>query len=258
MKKNIIYTITGICIILAAITPVTGKNTTGKTNAAYVTQMKKSESQYVLSAKSTEKSYTAYVREDESNVVYIQDRKTDKVKKILVEPHLASGIMSIEWFDDQTIIVYSHVSPYIGCASVYDVSTKKLIMEKNCSKYSFGDTLKSFVYVESAPRNLGRDKIVNYKDKMVYQTKKNQSILDIVLNHKSNDIAMVVGQYADDSETQRLQVVILEKRGDKYLKVKSQKIKSSEVDSVRWKGDEKVVVVQNGQRQIVDVSRRIK
>lgn len=175
-----------------------------------------------------------------------------------MEPHLASGIMSIEWFDDQTIIVYSHVSPYIGCASVYDVSTKKLIMEKNCSKYSFGDTLKSFVYVESAPRNLGRDKIVNYKDKMVYQTKKNQSILDIVLNHKSNDIAMVVGQYADDSETQRLQVVILEKRGDKYLKVKSQKIKSSEVDSVRWKGDEKVVVVQNGQRQIVDVPRRIK
>ena len=148
MKKNIIYTITGICIILAATTPVTGKNTTGKTNAAYVTQMKKSESQYVLSAKSTEKSYTAYVREDESNVVYIQDRKTDKVKKILVEPHLASGIMSIEWFDDQTIIVYSHVSPYIGCASVYDVSTKKLIMEKNCSKYSFGDTLKSFVYVD--------------------------------------------------------------------------------------------------------------
>ena len=221
MKKNIIYTITGICIILAATTLVTGKNTTGKTNAAYVTQMKKSESQYVLSAKSTEKSYTAYVREDESNVVYIQDRKTDKVKKILVEPHLASGIMSIEWFDDQTIIVYSHVSPYIGCASVYDVSTKKLIMEKNCSKYSFGDTLKSFVYVESAPRNLGRDKIVNYKDKMVYQTKKNQSILDIVLNHKSNDIAMVVGQYADDSETQRLQVVILEKRASTRSLVRS-------------------------------------
>ena len=79
-----------------------------------------------------------------------------------MEPHLASGIMSIEWFDDQTIIVYSQChDPYIGCASVYDVSTKKLIMEKNRSKYSFGDTLKSFVYVESAPRNLGRDKIVN-------------------------------------------------------------------------------------------------
>ncbi len=258
MKKNIIYTITGICIILAATTLVTGKNTTGKTNAAYVTQMKKSESQYVLSAKSTEKSYTAYVREDESNVVYIQDRKTDKVKKILVEPHLASGIMSIEWFDDQTIIVYSHVSPYIGCASVYDVSTKKLIMEKYCSKYSFGDTLKSFVYVESAPRNLGKDKIINCKDKLVYQTKKNQCIQDIVLNPENNDIAMVVGKYADDSETQHLQVVILEKRGNKYTKVKSQKIKSDTIDSIRWKSNKKVVVVQNGQRQIVDVPRRIK
>ena len=258
MKKNIIYTITGICIILAATTLVTSKNTTDKANAAYVTQMKKSESQYVLSAKSTEKSYTAYVREDESNVVYIQDRKTDKVKKILVEPHLASGIMSIEWFDDQTIIVYSHVSPYIGCASVYDVSTKKLIMEKYCSKYSFGDTLKSFVYVESAPRNLGKDKIINCKDKLVYQTKKNQCIQDIVLKPENNDIAMVVGKYADDSETQHLQVVILEKRGNKYTKVKSQKIKSDTIDSIRWKSNKKVVVVQNGQRQIVDVPRRIK
>ena len=34
MKKNIIYTITGICIILAATTLVTSKNTTDKANAA--------------------------------------------------------------------------------------------------------------------------------------------------------------------------------------------------------------------------------
>lgn len=251
MKKNIIYTITGICIILAATTLVTTKNTTDKTNIVYATQMKQTEPQYVLSAKSTEESYKAYVREDESNVVYIQDRKTDKLKKILVEPHLASGIMSMEWFDDQKIIVYSHVSPFMGCVSVYDVSTKKLLLEKYCSKYSFGDTLDSFVYVKAAPHNSGKNKIINCKDKMVYQTKKNQGILDIVLNHKSNDIAMVVGQYADDSETQRLQVIILEKRGDKYLKVKSQKIKSSEVDSVRWKGDEKVIVIQNGKREII-------
>lgn len=251
MKKHIIYTITVICIILTATTLVTGKNTTGKTNAAYVTRMKQTESQYVLSAKSTKGSYRAYVRKDESKVLYIQDQKTDKMEKILVEPHLASGIMSMEWFDDQTIIVYSHISPHIGCASVYDVSTKKLIMEKYCSKYSFGNTLKSFVYVESAPRNLGRDKIVNYKDKMVYQTKKNQCIRDIVLNHKSNDIALVVGKYADDSETQHLQVEILEKRGNKYIKVKSQKLKSGTIDSIRWKNNKKVVVVQNGQREIV-------
>lgn len=251
MKKHIIYTITGICIILAGTTLVTTKNTTDKANAAYVTLMKQTESQYVLSAKSTKGSYRAYVREDESNVVYIQNEKTDKTEKILVEPHLASGIMSMEWFDDQTIIVYSHVSPYIGCASVYDVSTKKMIMEKYCSKYSFGNTLKSFVYVESAPRNLGRDKIVNYKDKLVYQTKKNQCIRDIVLNHENNDIALVVGKYADDSETQHLQVVILEKRGNKYTKVKSQKIKPREVDSIRWKGDKKVIVIQNGKREII-------
>ena len=251
MKKHIIYTITGICIILAGTTLVTTKNTTDKANAAYVTLMKQTESQYVLSAKSTKGSYRAYVREDESNVVYIQNEKTDKTEKILVEPHLASGIMSMEWFDDQTIIVYSHVSPYIGCASVYDVSTKKMIMEKYCSKYSFGNTLKSFVYVESAPRNLGRDKIVNYKDKLVYQTKKNQCIRDIILNHENNDIALVVGKYADDSETQHLQVVILEKRGNKYTKVKSQKIKPREVDSIRWKGDKKVIVIQNGKSEII-------
>ena len=93
--------------------------------------------------------------------------------------------------------------------------------------------------------------IVNYKDKLVYQTKKNQCIRDIVLNHENNDIALVVGKYADDSETQRLQVVFLEKRGNKYIKVKSQKIKPREVDSIRWKGDEKVIVIQNGKREII-------
>lgn len=251
MKKNIIYTITGFCIILAATTLVTGKNTTNKTNAAYVSQMKQNESQYVLSAKSTEGSYMAYVREDESKVLYIQNQKMDKMEKILVEPHLASGIMSMEWFDDQKIIVYSHVSPYIGCVSVYDASSKKLLLEKFCSKYSFGDTLKSFVYVEAAPRNLGGDKIINCKDKLVYQTKKNQCIQNIVLNHKNNDIALVVGKYADDSETQHLRVVILEKRGNKYIKVKSQKIKWDGVDYIRWKSNEKVIVVQNGKREIV-------
>lgn len=71
-----------------------------------------------------------------------------------------------------------------------------------------------------------------------------------------NDIAMVVGKYADDSETQHLQVVILEKRGNKYTKVKSQKIKSDTIDSIRWRSNKRVVVVQNGQRQIVAVSRK--
>lgn len=111
--------------------------------------------------------------------------------------------------------------------------------------------MKSFVYVEAAPRNLGGDKIINCKDKLVYQTKKNQCIQNIVLNHKNNDIALVVGKYADDSETQHLQVVILEKRGNKYIKVKSQKIKTDGVDDIRWKSNEKVIVFQNGKREIV-------
>ena len=81
MKKNIIYTITGICIILAATTPVTGKNTTGKTNAAYVTQMKNLSHNMYCRRNLQRKSYTAYVREDESNVVYIQDRKDRQSKK---------------------------------------------------------------------------------------------------------------------------------------------------------------------------------
>ena len=134
MKKTKLYTVTGICVILAAITLVTTKNTniTGAsgTKQTEIHQDKRiskqtfvndeagnragtsvnnkvkdaSASQPVLSAVSTQKSYNAYVCEDDSQLLYIQDQTTDKTQTITVEPHLATGIMSLEWLDDKMIV----------------------------------------------------------------------------------------------------------------------------------------------------------
>ena len=76
-----------------------------------------------------ESSYNAYVCEDDSQLLYIQDRATDKTQTITVEPHLATGIMSLEWPDDKMIVAFSHVSPFMGCMSVYDASTQELLLE---------------------------------------------------------------------------------------------------------------------------------
>lgn len=158
MKKTKLYTVTGICVILAAITLVTIKNTnitgasgtkqteihqdkriskqtfvndeTGNRAVTSVNNKVKdaSASQTVLSAVSTQKSYNAYVCEDDSQLLYIQDQATDKTQTITVEPHLATGIMSLEWLDDKMIVAFSHVSPFMGCMSVYDASTQELLL----------------------------------------------------------------------------------------------------------------------------------
>ena len=107
MKKTKLYTVTGICVIFAAITLVTTKNTniTGasgtkqteihqdkrvskqnfvndETGNRAVTSVNNkvgdaSASQPVLSAASTQKSYIAYVCVDDSQLVYILNQTTN-------------------------------------------------------------------------------------------------------------------------------------------------------------------------------------
>ncbi len=136
MKKTKLYIVTGICVILAAITLVTTKNTnitgasgtkqteihqdkriskqtfvndeTGNRAVTSVNNKVKdaSASQPVLSAVSTQKSYNAYVCEDDSQLLYIRIRRQTRPQTITVEPHLATGIMSLEWLEDKMIVAF--------------------------------------------------------------------------------------------------------------------------------------------------------
>lgn len=210
-----------------------------------------SASQPVLSAVSTQKSYNAYVCEDDSQLLYIQDQTTDKTQMITVKPHLATGIMSLEWLDDKMIVAFSHVSPFMGCMSVYDASTQELLLEKYCSSYAFGDTLDSLAYVEATSGDSGNHKLLNSEDKLLYQTGKKERITNIAVNHTNGDIAIVVGKYLKDGETQKFHVVILAKRGDKYIKVKTQRVKLNSVNSVQWKDDEQIIITNDAGKEVI-------
>lgn len=281
MKKTKLYTITGICVILAAITLVTTKHT----NITGASGMKQTEihqdkriskqtsandeigsqavtsvnnnaedtsaSKSVLSAVSTQKSYNAYVCVDDSQLLYIQDQTTDKTQTISVEPHLATGIMFLEWLDDKTVVAFSHVSPFMGCMSVYDVVTQKLLLEKYCSSYAFGDTLDSLVYVEATSGDSGNHKLLNDEDELLYQTGKRERISNIAVNNTNGDIAIIIGKYLKDGESQEFHVVLLAKSGDKYTKVKTQKVKLNSVHSVEWKDDEQIIITNDAGKELI-------
>lgn len=275
MKRNTCYIIAGICAVITAVFLVANINLASVSgveqekihreremsadnghdskgiesvndNAEQVSAAKP-----VLSAVSMQGSYKAYVCEGDSQIVYIQDQRTDKVKKLSVEPHLATGIISLEWFDDKTMVVFSHVSPYMGCMSVYDISTLEPLLEKYCSEYSFGSTLESLIYTETAPGNLGKTKIRNYEDELVYQTRKKEQITNFAVNEKNSAIAIVVGRYLKDWETQEFRVELLEKIRGRYVKIKKQKVKLNHVDSIQWKGNKEVVVVHGSKKEII-------
>ncbi len=139
----------------------------------------------------------------------------------------------------------------MGCMSVYDASTQELLLEKYCSSYAFGDTLDSLAYVEATSGDSGNHKLLNSEDKLLYQTEKKERITNIAVNHTNGDIAIVVGKYLKDGETQKFHVVILAKRGEKYIKVKTQRVKLNSVNSVQWKDDEQIIITNDAGKEVI-------
>ena len=99
------------------------------------------------------------------------------------------------------------------------------------------------------------DQIKNIKDneQFLYMGKFHTLEPDKMFRNKNGELMVTVKPKPISNQSY---ATILEKRGNKYTKVKSQKIKSDTIDSIRWRSNKKVVVVQNGQRQIVAVSRK--
>lgn len=88
-------------------------------------------------------------------------------------------------------------------------------------------------------------------NKLLYQTEKKERITNIAVNHTNGDIAIVVGKYLKDGETQKFHVVLLAKRGDKYIKVKTQRVKLNSVNFVQWKDDEQMIVANDVRKELI-------
>ena len=54
-----------------------------------------------------------------------------------------------------------------------------------------------------------------------------------------------------DGETQKFHVVLLAKRGDKYIKVKTQRVKLNSVNSVQWKDDEQIIITNDAGKEVI-------
>lgn len=97
----------------------------------------------------------------------------------------------------------------------------------------------------------GIHKLLNSEDKLLYQTEKKERITNIAVNHTNGDIAIVVGKYLKDGETQKFHVVLLAKRGDKYIKVKTQRVKLNSVILFSGKMMNKLLLLSNAGKEVI-------
>ena len=118
-------------------------------------------------------------------------------------------------------------------------------------KLNFVFLIKNFCDVEATSGDSGNHKLLNSEDKLLYQTGKKERIANIAVNHTNGDIAIVVGKYLKDGETQKFHVVLLAKSGDKYTKVKTQKVKLNSVNSVWWKDDEQIIITNDAGKEVI-------
>ena len=199
----------------------------------------------ILAVTSSTGKYRAFTREYNSQMLYIYDNNARELDSIEVTPSLTTGITSIEWFDETKVAVYSHVNPSLGCLDIYDAATKENLVEKYCSYYAWTDGLDSLIYVEPAPHfssKIGKTKIRNYDDDILYQTKKNVVIRGIAENEEGNlaVIAEKMTKYYDVEETKLLFLKKMNDNGISYYVSEQKKLNSHSIENLKWVSNQKV------------------
>lgn len=239
-----------------------GKSLDGKVSGENVPGEEKqedsgeNEKRHILEARSTR--YEIYVMEGVEGGgqnLYVYDKETEQTNCITVGTDISNGIMSLEWLAPDIAAVFSHVSPYTGCLSIYALETKKLIFERYCSRYAWHDNLQSIVYVEPTPHFSGKEKILDMQDRVLYQTGKWEAVSEIAVN-SAGELAVVTkkdpSQCAlchppDDNITPVNRVLILRKRGKKYHLIKSKKMKGEKnISDLQWLDDGRIAFDVNG------------
>ncbi len=195
-----------------------------------------------IAISSEDNKYTVFVREEYPQKLYIYNMEKNKLDQIDVAPDLATDIMTLEWIDPDKVAVWSHVNPSVGCLDIYDVNNLQKLVEKYCSSYSLTEEIDTLIYVEPAPHfssAIGKEKILNIDDEILYQTKENEVISSIDTND-NGDIAIVAEKKDDNYETESTDLVVLEK-GKKKYKVKTKTdLKSGEGNVIHWINNKKI------------------
>ncbi len=187
-------------------------------NPNHSPKMVQKEDDDAIAISSEDKKYTVFVRREERQVLYIYNADEKRLDQINLTPNLATDIMTLEWFDQNRVAVWSHVNPSLGCLDIYDVNSLEKVVEKYCSIFSWSDDIDTLIYVEPAPHfssDLGEEKVLNIDDEILYQTNKNEYIF-LMDKNENEDIAIVVDKRNFNYEIQSTDMVILNKKGKKY------------------------------------------
>lgn len=204
--------------------------------------IQKNEENEAIAICSEDKKYTVFVRRENRQILYIYNSEEKKLDQINVIPDLATDIMTLEWFGQNQVAVWSHVNPSLGCLDIYDVNSLQKVVEKYCSSYSWTEGIDTLVYVEPAPHfssDIGEEKILNINDEVLYQTKKNEIIASMD-NNNNEDIAVVVNKENNNYETQSTNLVVLKKKGKKYKVKEKMGLEKNAGREINWINNNKI------------------
>ncbi len=205
-------------------------------NPNHSPKMVQKEDDDAIAISSEDKKYTVFVRREECQVLYIYNADKKRLDQINVTPNLATDIMTLEWFDQNRVAVWSHVNPSLGCLDIYDVNSLEKVVEKYCSIFSWSDDIDTLIYVEPAPHfssDLGEEKVLNIDDEILYQTKKNECIF-LMDKNENEDIAIVVDKRNFNYEIQSTDLVILNKKGKKYKVKEKMRLEKGAGREMNW------------------------
>lgn len=191
-----------------------------------------------LAIKSQDGKCKVFMKGNERLKLYIYHAEEEKLDEIDVRPMDTDigDIMSLGWIDTDQVAVFCHLSPSGGCLGIYDVNTLQKLEEKLCAEYSWVEGIDSLVYVEPAPRRsseIGKEKILNADDEIIYQTKKFETIYSMDSNARG-DIAIVVDKLNKYYDIQSRKLMILKKNGKRYQVKEKISLKDGEGGEFEW------------------------
>lgn len=113
----------------------------------------------------------AYVDPDTFLDVIITGKIQDRIH---VEDSVNSitSIENLMWLDKNNLVIFGHINPSLSCMLVYDLKKKTFTTIKYGIDFIWKDKdLKTLIYISPKPHfsSDGVDRIVNYKDEVIYQ-----------------------------------------------------------------------------------------
>lgn len=208
------------------------------------------ENECIMTALSPDGEYEIFTTSDQPKILKLCHIKTEQIDTLKVEDDLglATCVMSIEWVNKEVFAVKSHVNPSTSCLAVYNVKSRKKMTEKYGSIFEWEkDKYGSMIYVVPSSHfsdYIGKEEVKDFKDNVLYKTKKNEVVENIAVGADGKRTALVLATKAVGKElVSERKLVILEKGAEeRYKIIKKKKLDKEKVEDIEWLSAEQIAV----------------